>query len=295
MSLLGNNVYANPNTPLWGSGGGGGGSNATFETITINQGGSITLGSSINEGTSLVFNKDLSGTTFAYLTMEYSPNSGQPADLHPILLNDQNEADMLQVGDLQAYGLNENPFSATEVISLGTAGTGTLGLRLLNPQTGSNLSTFATFASNAMDLSNVSSINGVPYFNAPGTNFQYTNWSNVPLAEAPDFSVLNSLSFTPPVNGKVYVETLGTYIGTITGGTCLMTLAVGGNTITEEPTRTQAYDSNINFTNTYMYQFPVNAGVVYDICSIAHCSALPPASADVLVGSSRMFLMFSPQ
>jgi hypothetical protein len=35
MSLLGSQVYANPTTPLWGSGGGGGGSNATFSNVTV--------------------------------------------------------------------------------------------------------------------------------------------------------------------------------------------------------------------------------------------------------------------
>lgn len=35
MSLLGANVYANPTTPLWGSGGGGGGSNASFSNVDV--------------------------------------------------------------------------------------------------------------------------------------------------------------------------------------------------------------------------------------------------------------------
>jgi hypothetical protein len=44
-----------------------------------------------------------------------------------------------------------------------------------------------------------------------------------------------------------------------------------------------------------MYQFPVSAGLTYDISSIAQCSALPPAGADSLITSSRMFLLFTPQ
>jgi hypothetical protein len=39
----------------------------------------------------------------------------------------------------------------------------------------------------------------------------------------------------------------------------------------------------------------VSANVTYDISSIAHCSAIPPADPDVVVTSSRMFLLFSPQ
>lgn len=255
MSLLGNNVFANPTTPLWGQGGGG--------SNVIPPGGSLTFQGTPNQALTL---------TDGNITAEDA--SGNLASF--------------SAGEIRAYD------NVGSYVALGTFAPQPLGLRaFLNDGTLQN--TFAQFDSGGWDLSNVSSINGVPYFNAPGTNFQYTNWSNVPVAEAPNWSVLNSISFTPPVNGKAYIETLGTFIGTIAGGTSVMSLSINGTDLTEVPSRTQAYDSNINFTNTYMYQFPVSAGVVYDISSISQCSALPPAAADVLVGSSRMFLLFSPQ
>lgn len=285
MSLLGKQVYANPTTPIWGQGGGGGGSN--FQLLNITQTGG-------NAG-ELNFFKDASGSSFT--TFQMYPNPASVLGSQVLLVSDASGlSDTLQVGDLQAAGTGSLPGSEPPALSLGMAGTGTLGLRLVDTDVGGVTATYATFASNAFDLSNVSSINGVPYFNAPGTQFDYSNYpGGTPLAEDPAWTVLNSRQFTPPVDGKVYIETLGTFIGTVQGGTAVMSLSINGTDLTETPTRTQAYDSNINFTNTYMYQFPVTANVVYDISSIANCSALPPASADVDVTSSRMFLLFSPQ
>jgi hypothetical protein len=155
---------------------------------------------------------------------------------------------------------------------------------------------FISFSASQMDLSNVTSINGVPYFNSPGTQFDYRNYpGGVPLVEAPDWGVLNAISFTPPVDGKVYVESLGTYVALVSGGGVSMTFAVDGTNISETPTTINAYAGNTNLFGTSMFQFPVTANVTYDISSIAHCSAIPPADPDVVVTSSRMFLLFSPQ
>jgi hypothetical protein len=113
--------------------------------------------------------------------------------------------------------------------------------------------------------------------------------------EAPDWGVLNSISFTAPVDGKVYVESLGTYVALVAGGGVSMTFAVDGTNISETPTTINAYAGNTNLFGTSMFQFPVSANVVYDISSLAHCSAIPPADPDVVITSSRMFLLFSPQ
>jgi hypothetical protein len=284
MSLLGNNVFANPTTPLWGQGGGGGGG-SNFQLLNITQTGG-------NAG-ELNFFKDVSGTSFAQL--QVYPNPAGVGTQVLSVYDASGLADTLQVGDLQAAGTGSLPGSEPPALSLGMAGTGTLGLRLVDTDVGGVVNTYATFASNAFDLSNVTSINGVPYFNSPGTQFNYSNYpGGSTLVEAPDWGVLNAISFTPPVNGKVYVESLGTYVALVTGGGVSMTFAVDGTNISETPTTFNAYAGNTNLFGTSMFQFAVDANVTYDISSIAHCSAIPPADPDVVVTSSRMFLLFSP-
>jgi hypothetical protein len=358
MSLLGNNVYANPNTPIWGQGGGGGGG-SNFQLLNITQ-----TGGTPGE---LNFYKNVSGTSFAQLQMY--PNPGVVGTQVLSVFDASGLADTVQVGDLQAAGTGTLPGAEPPALSLGMAGTGTLGLRLVNTDVGGVIATYATvgsggwdlsnvqtingsnyppggggsyprdtsfnsitvnpsstapvamelgaigsniglygldedgnpgaefisFSASQMDLSNVTSINGVPYFNSPGTQFDFRSYpGGVPLVEAPDWGVLNAISFTPPVDGKVYVESLGTYVALVTGGGVSMTFAVDGTNISETPTTFNAYAGNTNLFGTSMFQFAVSANVTYDISSIAHCSAIPPADPDVVVTSSRMFLLFSP-
>lgn len=257
MSLLGNNVFANPTTPLWGPQG-------SSSNLIVPPGGQITFQGSPNQALTL--------TDGTITTLDASGNYASSS-----------------AGEFRAYD------NVGSYVAIGPYSTQPLGLRAFLID-GTLQNTFAQFDSGGWDLSNVLSVNGVPYFNAPGTNFSYSNYpGGSPLAEAPDWTVLNSLNFTPPVNGKVYIESLGTYVGTVLGGTTVMNFAINGVDAPVEPTKTQAYDSNINFTGTSFYSFPVNANTVYDISSIAQCSALPPAGADSVVTSSRMFLMFSPQ
>jgi hypothetical protein len=146
----------------------------------------------------------------------------------------------------------------------------------------------------SMALSNVTTINGFPY-SPVGTLFDFSNYpGGSPLVEAPDWGVLNTLNFTAPADGKLYVETLGTYVALVTGAGVAMTLAVDGSNVPQDPVIVNAYAGNTNFFNTYMLQFPVDGGSTYAITSVAHCSAIPPADPDVVVTSSRMFAMFSP-
>jgi hypothetical protein len=294
MSLLGHQVYANPTTPIWGQGGGGGGSN--FQTLNITpRGGNLNIALPDTGGNGgLNFYKNDSGTSFAQLQM--FPNPAVVGTEVLSVFDSSGTADTLQVGDLQAAGTGSLPGADPPALSLGMAGTGTLGLRLVDTDVGGVTATYATFASNAFDLSNVTSINGVPYFNSPGTQFDYRNYpGGSPLVEAPDWGVLNAISFTAPVDGKVYVESLGTYVALVTGGGVSMTFAVDGTNISETPTTFNAYAGNTNLFGTSMFQFPVSANVTYDISSIAHCSAIPPSDPDVVITSSRMFLLFSPQ
>jgi hypothetical protein len=283
MSLLGSQVYANPTTPIWGQGGGGGGSN--FQTLNITQTGG-------NAG-DLNFFKDASGS--AVTTFQMYPNPASVLGSQVLSVYDASGlADTVQVGDLQAAGTGTLPGSEPPALSLGMAGTGTLGLRLVNTDVGGVVNTYATFASNAFDLSNVTSINGVPYFNSPGTQFDFQNQGGAPLAEAPDETILNSLSFTAPANGKLYMETMGNFVATTQFAGAGLGLAVDGTTISNSLTIVNAYDSNINIPAVSMYQFAVTGGAVYDVCAIAFCSALPPAGPDMVVSTSRLFLLFSP-
>jgi hypothetical protein len=196
---------------------------------------------------------------------------------------------------------NYAPFQASELrafddvgsyVSMGLTSNGFGIATYLDDGTLSN--TLANFTSGGMELSNVTTINGFPY-SPVGTLFDFSNYpGGSPLVEAPDWGVLNTLNFTAPADGKLYVETLGTYVALVTGAGVAMTLAVDGSNVPQDPVIVNAYAGNTNFFNTYMLQFPVDGGSTYAITSVAHCSAIPPADPDVVVTSSRMFAMFSP-
>lgn len=211
MSLLFNAVQANPQQSVFAAyGSGGGGSypvDASFNTLNITQGGTLNIGSSINQGTSLRFFKDVSGTTASLFGMAYS---GTNLGLCVRSLPDFT-ADQLRVGDLRAYGDGNSVTQGTSV-SLGDAGTSNLGLRLVD-RTGAILSTYATFASNDMTLSNLTSINGSPYppaigevsvirtgvlnFNAPTGNVTFST----PFSARPTITVQPTT--LPPWSGGV--------------------------------------------------------------------------------------------
>ena len=179
-------------------------------------------------------------------------------------------------------------------VKFGLNGAAAVGIFQLD-EDGMPAADYLSFSGSNMDLSNVSSINGVPYFNSPGTQFDFQAQGGTALAEAPDVTVLNALSFTAPANGKLYMEAMGNFISTTQFGGLGLGLAVGGTTISNSLTFANAYDSNINLPAVSMYQIPVTGGAVYDISAIAFCSALPPAGSDMVVQTSRLFLMFSPQ
>lgn len=250
--------------------GGGGGSN--FTDINITGTGNLTFNSS---ATSTAISADGTGELFVGV------------DASGVLTN-------AAVGNLRIYGGGTT--GSDGYFGVGNEGGGyDVAIRELDAG-GTPVATYIGMGGGQMDLSNVSSINGVPYFNSPGTQFDYRNYpGGSPLVEAPDWGVLNAISFTPPVDGKVYVESLGTYVALVAGGGVSMTFAVDGTNISETATTINAYAGNTNLFGTSMYQFPVSANVTYDISSIAHCSAIPPSDPDVVVTSSRMFLMFSPQ
>lgn len=260
MSLLGTNVFANPTTPLW-SGGGGGGSNPTFQSVSFTPATSNVASSEISAG----FNANVGST---------------------LVVSDGNT----NVGPLVASALYTDQVFPRVIYQ---------GNGIDYQQSGSGNSVFlatVSSGSNSWDLSNIASINGVPYANLPATVFDYSNYpGGSPLAEAPNYTVLNSYTLTPPVNGKVYIESLASFVSTVNFAGILMDFAVNGSNVPASPTLANAYASNVNFFGTNFFSFPVTANTVYDISSIAQCSALPPAGADAVVNTSRLFVMFSPQ
>lgn len=196
---------------------------------------------------------------------------------------------------------NYAPFQASEFrafdgvgsyVAIGTDAPNPIGLRAYLDD-GTLQNTFATFVSSGWNLSNVVSINGSPY--APTlTSFDFSNQAGASLAEAPDFTILNAVSFTAPDDGKLYMEAMGNFVATTQFGGAGIGFAVNGSTISNSLSLVNAYNSNINLPAVSMWQIPVTSGQVYDISSIAQCSALPPAGPDMVVQTSRLLTMFTP-
>jgi hypothetical protein len=99
MSALIRQSHANNSDPLWASAQGG--EDIVTNEITIEQGGNITLGSSINTPTTLLFNKALDGSTFTQLQEAFRGESSTILDL---AVFNPGGYDSLAVGNLNIYG-----------------------------------------------------------------------------------------------------------------------------------------------------------------------------------------------
>jgi len=117
MSALIRQSHANNTDPLWASAQGG--ENIVTDEITINQGGSITLGSSLVNGTVIQFNKALDGSTFAQLQTAYRGNGTTDIDLS---LFNTGGYDTLATGNLNMYG-QDVAYGTTDYLNFeGTGG-----------------------------------------------------------------------------------------------------------------------------------------------------------------------------
>lgn len=117
----------------------------------------------------------------------------------------------------------------------------------------------------------------------------------LPLPDDPSRVVVQSLTYTPPTNGTLYMETIAKCLGTQTGATAVFSFQVNGTPVSDPtPAASQAYAGNINYLISTMYQINVVAGTTYVVDVIGACSALPPATPDAYVLSSRMTLLFTP-
>jgi hypothetical protein len=264
---------------------GGGGSyptDASFNSLNVLQGGTLNVGSSINQGTSLRFFKDVSGTSASLFGMAYS---GGNLSLCLRRLPDF-RADQLRLGDLRSYG-DGGVFSSGNSISLGNAGTGSLGIRSVDA-TGAVLGTYITFApaSNAMDLSNVTSINARP---VPVTATTFTQ-SNLSTRISNTPTPLLGQTFTAPADGKLFVQAIGNFQSTVSTGTTVgFNLDVNGTPLTNTIVNASSGPNILEVITPTMTQFPVTGGTVYDISAIAFCTV----TNDWNAYSAQLFLSFT--
>ena len=245
----------------------GGGSyptDASFNTVNVLQGGNISVGSSLNEWTSLRFFRDVSGTDGTYFAMAYT---GAP-NLSLCVRNLSNySADQLRLGDLRAYG-DGGDITGASSISLGTAGTATIGIRQVDSN-GTPTADYITFApsSNAMDLSNVTSINARP---VPVTVTNFTQaYSSPPIASSPG-TVMAAQTFTAPADGKLFIQAVGNFQSTITTGTSVaVKFDVNGTEISGSYIYASCGNLILDVAPSTMAQFSVTGGTVYDVSLIA--------------------------
>lgn len=119
MSLVPGSVFANATTPCFvPAGGGGGGSNPTFSNVSIVQGGSITMSSSINSNTPFDFLRDVSGTLLTEITMDYM-NGNSPSDLFLNVRDQNSDLDAMLFGEVRVAPLGNNYNTGDPYVSLG--------------------------------------------------------------------------------------------------------------------------------------------------------------------------------
>lgn len=155
MAVNPNFTNANAFTPY--ASGSGGGLNPTFNNVNINQGGSITMGSSLISGTFQNWNKDISGTNYTANTMAYFGGT-QPGNLSLQWLDQAGNMDGLFAGELTLSGKGVGVYSGYNGFQMGLSGTPNFGFRLVN-QTNSNIdATLADLNGSTWSLYNLSTI-----------------------------------------------------------------------------------------------------------------------------------------
>jgi hypothetical protein len=159
-----------------GSGGGGTGTyplDASFNNVLINEGGALTISSSINNATRVFFNKDVSGTSNSSFFMGY----GTPPELILRVIDENGYMDQFAVGNLRAYG-NGADTNGTKWLNLGLNTSSQVGLTYMdgiNPDLA-----IIEVVSNVANLSNVARIDGAQHFAVIGpTGCDLYNISNI--------------------------------------------------------------------------------------------------------------------
>lgn len=211
MSLTPNVTYANADTPCFvpAGGGGGGGSNPTFSNVTIAQGGSITMGSSINSNTPLDFNRDVSGTLITEITMDYM-NGNSPSNLVLNVRDQNSDLDTMLFGEVRCAILGSNYNSGDPYVSL--------GLSALNYNSGAGVTkplmtfgpgTITTF--NGQELPQAGVDVTVGSSNIVTLNYAYTNASYSPIV-TPLTSAAAGMAAQPLSSNTFSVVTTGSNV-----------------------------------------------------------------------------------
>ena len=172
-----------------GSGGGTYPLDASFNNVLINEGGNLVIGSSVNNGTTLFFLKDVSGTTNSQLFIGY----GTPPELLLKVENEANRMDQLAVGNLRAYG-NGTTTNGSKWLNLGLNTSSQPSLAVMDGTNPDITLVEYDLLSNVFNLSNVARIDGAVHFAVigPSGNDLY-NISNI-----------NGQPYTPGGTGTAY-------------------------------------------------------------------------------------------
>jgi hypothetical protein len=310
MSLLGNNVFANPTTPIWGQGGSNLPTDPTFNTVTFTPSGSppyesTTIGTfsttGVQSSTICILNGSnqlgplcatalYAGVEQDYPRVIYQSDGidYQAADSTSYFLAQVNSGsngwDLSNIStingsnyppggggsyprDASFNSIRIDP-SGVPTLSIGTGTGGTvMGIRREEDGKEEDYITFAPTASE-MALTNLVSINGAPVPLTVTDFAQSTLFIPLPTTPTP----LTGLTFTAPVDGKLFIQGVGTFQSTTTNRTQVgFSFDVNGTNITSSSV-IAACASNAEFTEVVVptiTQFPVTGGTVYDISAIA--------------------------
>jgi len=131
------------------------GGNLSLNELIVEEGGLLTISSSLNTGTFVQFNKDVSGTSFGFFNMGYRAPVQPPVapSTFNLTLQDQNDNyDQLALGNLVVFG-NGAPYGANvNQIVLGNAA-GPFGLATKNGTTAAITSVFdVSSTTNSMSI-----------------------------------------------------------------------------------------------------------------------------------------------
>ena len=159
MAVNPNFTNANATTPFSGVGG----LNPTFANVNIQQGGSITIGSSVVTQTQLIYNKDVSGTLQTAFGTAYFGGAGSPQYLTVTTYDQAGNLDNQLLGDVLIGGKGTAIGPNYSVLNIGEAGTGVLGHRYIDRNTGTIGATYATYQPNSWSLNGLSTIQAGSY------------------------------------------------------------------------------------------------------------------------------------
>jgi len=274
MSLLGNNVYANPNTPLWGGGGGSNDPNPTFESVTAQD---LTLWNPGN----IYFYNDVSGTAYSVMGIGGTNFSGS----NVVVQKQDGKGATVGMGAVQVCGAS-NDIASADLVVLDASGLSRL-------TTGGNASFISLApASDEMDLMNVATINGAPYPpSAPATypSNRFTTQNNSGASVTSSGINVVGIYWEAPANGRVYANCVCSFTNTSLG-TPEGLLTVAANLVVGDGTSIPVCPAGLNTSASAQWEFGVQAGVAYDFVG----TAVTTNTGDFAANIATLFISFIP-